>query len=89
MALCTMTRTTVRMLEKHRQTRWATEDQQLQTVRESEKTGRKKKRGKRKGERKRLKGIYKKKVEVKELTKQKSKRKGRRRSTEIKRGRNE
>lgn len=60
MALCTMTRPTVRMLQKHRQTRWASEDQQLQTVRESEKTGgRKEKSGKRKGERKRLKGIYK------------------------------
>ena len=61
MALCTMTRPTVRMLQKHRQTRWASEDQQLQTARESEKTGgRKEKSGKRKGERKRLKGIYKK-----------------------------
>ena len=60
MALCTITRPTVRMLKKHRQTRWATEDQQLQTVRESEKTeGYKKKRGKRKGEGKRLKEIYK------------------------------
>ena len=48
------------MLEKHRQTRLATEDQQLQTVRESEKTGGRKKRGKRKGEGKKLKGIYKK-----------------------------
>ena len=53
-----MTRPTVRMLEKHRQTRWATEDQQ--TVRESEKTGGRKTRGRRKGEGKRLKGIYKK-----------------------------
>ena len=56
-----MTRPTVRMLEKHRQTRWATEDQQLQTVRESEKTGGRKKIGKRKGDGKRLKGISKKK----------------------------
>ena len=55
-----MTRPTVRMLEKHRKTRWATEDRQLQTVRESEKTGGRKKRGKRKGEGKKLKGIYKK-----------------------------
>ena len=55
-----MTRPIVRMLEKHRQTRWATEDQQLQTVRESEKRGGRKKRGKRKGEGKKLKGIYKK-----------------------------
>jgi len=38
-----MTRPTVCMLEKHRRTRWATEDQQLQTVRESEKTGGRKK----------------------------------------------
>lgn len=56
-----MTSPIVRMLEKHRQTRWATEDQQIQTARESEKTGStKKKRGKRKGEGKRLNGIYKK-----------------------------
>ena len=42
-----MTRSTVRMLQKHRQTRWASEDQQLQTVRESEKTGGRKKEVKR------------------------------------------
>ena len=42
-----MTRPTVRMLQKHRQTRWASEDQQLQTVRESEKTGGRKKEVKR------------------------------------------
>ena len=43
MALGTMTRPTMLMLEKHSKpataTATATEDQQLQTVRESEKTG--------------------------------------------------
>ena len=42
-----MTRPTVRMLQKHRQTCWVSEDQQLQTVRESEKTGGRKKEVKR------------------------------------------
>ena len=48
----------------------------VETARESEKTGGRKKSGNRKGERKRLNGIYKKKkVEVKELTKQKRQKK--------------
>ena len=51
-----MTSPIVRMLEKHRQTRWATEDQQLQTARESEKTGgTKKKKRQEEGRRKEVK----------------------------------